>query len=263
VFQKKYRVLGGCTAPKIICKKIFRSQHLTVLVFLFLSDYGMVGSTSSTELETRRQTILQIHRALLCPRAFNNLGGLTRGLLDLGVRTDTTSEIISALSFNCIEDELLTDVITLPGIGGCYRSAAWCIHPRIIGAIAAATPEDVTRADFCKTIGVQPIDLVIVNFIDPEVTEETTAEEAAMMIDVMRYALLVAAMNPEVAVLTKPNDYDEFLTELRKHNGSISQEYLDDLNALACDTLMILNHDLFTLTQPIHAGTHAQSAPTP
>lgn len=100
------------------------------------------------------------------------------------------------------------------------------LHPKIHGGILARQdlPEDV--ADL-EANGIRPIALVVVNLYPFEQTiaqSDVTLAEAVEQIDIGGPAMLRAAAKnfAHLTVLCQPNQYQDYLQELREHEGQAS-----------------------------------------
>lgn len=103
------------------------------------------------------------------------------------------------------------------------------LHPRIHGGILARKdfPQDVTDLENNQ---IRPIDLVVVNLYPFEETiakPGVTLPEAIEQIDIGGPAMLRAASKnfAHLTVLCDPAQYDEYLQELRQHDGAASLEF--------------------------------------
>ncbi|QSJ18264.1 bifunctional phosphoribosylaminoimidazolecarboxamide formyltransferase/IMP cyclohydrolase [Nostoc sp. UHCC 0702] len=103
------------------------------------------------------------------------------------------------------------------------------LHPRIHGGILARrdVPQDITDLENNQ---IRPIDLVVVNLYPFEETiakPGVTLAEAVEQIDIGGPAMLRAASKnyAHLTVLCDPAQYDEYLQELRQHNGEASLEF--------------------------------------
>ncbi|NES80655.1 MAG: bifunctional phosphoribosylaminoimidazolecarboxamide formyltransferase/IMP cyclohydrolase [Moorea sp. SIO2B7] len=103
------------------------------------------------------------------------------------------------------------------------------LHPRIHGGILARRdlPQDVAELESNK---IAPIDLVVVNLYPFEQTiaqDNVTVAEAIEKIDIGGPAMLRAAAKnfANLTVLSNPNQYDDYVQELRENNGEISLSF--------------------------------------
>jgi phosphoribosylaminoimidazolecarboxamide formyltransferase / IMP cyclohydrolase len=103
------------------------------------------------------------------------------------------------------------------------------LHPRIHGGILARrdVAQDITDLENNQ---IRPIDLVVVNLYPFEETiakPGVTLAEAVEQIDIGGPAMLRASSKnfAHLTVLCDPGQYDEYLQELRQHNGEASLEF--------------------------------------
>ncbi len=103
------------------------------------------------------------------------------------------------------------------------------LHPRIHGGILAQRGNSDHQADLAKQ-KIPPIDLVVVNLypFQETIADPNVAWDAAIeKIDIGGPAMIRAAAknHDHVAILTRPDQYDEFLNALKRNsNGVISKE---------------------------------------
>lgn len=103
------------------------------------------------------------------------------------------------------------------------------LHPRIHGGILARRDVSQDVADL-EAQHIRPIDLVVVNLYPFEQTiakTGVTLAEAIEQIDIGGPAMLRASAKnfAHLTVLCNPNQYDDYLQELRQHQGEISLEF--------------------------------------
>jgi phosphoribosylaminoimidazolecarboxamide formyltransferase / IMP cyclohydrolase len=103
------------------------------------------------------------------------------------------------------------------------------LHPRIHGGILARrdVPQDITDLENNQ---IRPIDLVVVNLYPFEETiakPGVTLSQAVEQIDIGGPAMLRASSKnfAHLAVLCDPEQYNEYLEELRQNNGEASLEF--------------------------------------
>lgn len=103
------------------------------------------------------------------------------------------------------------------------------LHPRIHGGILARRDLDADLQDL-QANQIRPIDLVVVNlypFAETIAQPGVTLTAAIEQIDIGGPAMLRAASKnfAHLTVLCNPNQYDEYLQELRLHDGVPSLEF--------------------------------------
>jgi phosphoribosylaminoimidazolecarboxamide formyltransferase/IMP cyclohydrolase len=103
------------------------------------------------------------------------------------------------------------------------------LHPKIHGGILGKR-NDPSHIETMKKNNINEIDLVIVNLYPFQSTiqrENCSLELAIENIDIGGPTMIRAAAKNynSVAVITDPNDYEDFSKEFIKENGSVSSEY--------------------------------------
>lgn len=96
------------------------------------------------------------------------------------------------------------------------------LHPKILGGILARREIDAT---VMKELGIQPIDLVVVNlypFSQIIAQQNSSLEEAIENIDIGGPTMLRAAAKnfQAVTVIVEENDYQHVLNEIKKNHGN-------------------------------------------
>ncbi|MFA5504597.1 MAG: hypothetical protein WC314_03125 [Vulcanimicrobiota bacterium] len=120
------------------------------------------------------------------------------------------------------------DITEFTGFPECFGGRVKTLQPEIHGGILYRRGQDEEEAD---RIGVEPIDLVVVNLHPFPPASIQSTDELIELIDIGGPTLLrAAAKNSEsVMVLCDPNDYEEFA--LRATSGQIDQGYRRRLRA--------------------------------
>lgn len=171
-----------------------------------------------------------MERALLSVWSKEGLAELAAVLHRRGVEllsTGGTAAFLKELGLSVTE---LSQVTGTPEVlGGRVKS----LHPAVYaGILSRRAPED--EADL-ERVGARPIDLVCVNLypFEREVRPETPLEEALELIDIGGVSLLRAAAKafPHVVVLSRPDQYPEFLARLEA--GTVDLDYRRRLAAEA------------------------------
>lgn len=126
-------------------------------------------------------------------------------------------------------------VSELTGYPEIFGGRVKTLHPAIHGGILGARVADF--ADLDDELGIEPIDLVVVNLYRFEEAAAAQSEPEAVVekIDIGGPTLLRAAAknHARVAVLSSPDQYDRFLTELDAESGQLSAAYRRELAAAA------------------------------
>ena len=103
------------------------------------------------------------------------------------------------------------------------------LHPKIHGGILGKR-NDINHIETMKINNINEIDLVIVNLYPFQSTierEDCTLDLAIENIDIGGPTMIRAAAKNynSVAVITDPNDYEDFSKEFIRENGSVTSEY--------------------------------------
>ena len=162
-----------------------------------------------------------LRRALLSVADKTGLGDLGRGLAELGVELISTGGTGGALREAGLE---VTDVSAVTGHPEIFSGRVKTLHPKIHGGILARLPADEGEL---RENAIQLLDLVVVNLYRFEEAAAADPELSDLVetIDIGGPAMLRAAAKcfARVSILSNPNQYSEFLAELRE-TGGISLE---------------------------------------
>jgi phosphoribosylaminoimidazolecarboxamide formyltransferase / IMP cyclohydrolase len=172
----------------------------------------------------------KIQRALISVSNKKNLKNildvLTRYKVKL-ISSGGTYREIKRLKFECIEVSDYTNSLEI--LGGRVKT----LHPKIHAGILCKRNDKLHKKDL-KDNNFEEIDLVIVNFYPFEKTLEQTNNHSKIIenIDVGGPTMVRAAAKNynDVTVVTSPNQYDELITDIKKHNGSTSLNFREKLS---------------------------------
>ncbi len=157
-----------------------------------------------------------MRRALLSVYDKSGLVDFARGLVDLGFELVSSGKTAAALAEAGVPVTTVEDVTGAPEM---LEGRVKTLHPRIHGGLLADLGNESHRADL-EALGIAPIELVVSNlypFLDrPDI--ET--------IDIGGPAMVRAAAKNHawVGVVTRPEQYDAVLDELRAGEGALSDE---------------------------------------
>ncbi len=165
-----------------------------------------------------------VRRAVLSVSDKRGLVGLARALADIRVELLASGGTYRTLTDAGLSVTEVSDYTGQPEIlGGRVKT----LHPKLHGGILARrdVPEDL---DALQAQGIEPIDLVVVNLYPFEQTTarpDVSFEEAVENIDIGGPSLLrgAAKNHAHVAVLTSPDQYDEFVEMLSARGGTTSE----------------------------------------
>ena len=165
-----------------------------------------------------------MERALLSVHDKTGLEEFVRGLAELGVELVASGGTHEYLEEHGIEATRVEDLTETPELlGGRVKT----LHPRIHAAILARRDRS-DDVDALEEHEIRPFDLVCVNlypFRDVAGRRGVSEQEAIEMIDIGGPAMLRAAAKNffHVAVVCRPDRYDQVLEELRR-DGELSSE---------------------------------------
>ncbi len=166
---------------------------------------------------------IRITRALVSVYDKEGLLELARALHGRGVEIISTGGTARYLQEASIPVRTVSEVTGFPEIlGGRVKT----LHPHIHGAILARR-EDEEQMHQLAELGLTPIDLVVVNLYPFEKTiakPDCTRAEALENIDIGGPCMIRASAKnyPGVAVLTSPDQYDDFMRQLEELKGCTS-----------------------------------------
>lgn len=169
--------------------------------------------------------MIEIRRALISVSDKTGLMDLVRFLVARNVQiiaSGGTAKAISDAGF------AVTPVEKWTGHPEAMEGRIKTLHPRIHGGLLARRDHAGDLADM-KRLGLEPIDLLIVNFYPFEQTLASGKPEADIIesIDVGGPSMVRAAAKNgnHVVVLTEPAQYEEFMKTLEDNNGKVTPEY--------------------------------------
>ena len=176
----------------------------------------MAISSRSIEAPDR----VSIERALLSVFDKTGLIELATALHDQGVELLSTGGSAKALKEAGLPVKDVSEVTGFPEI---MDGRVKTLHPSVHGGLLAIRDADDHVAAM-EEHGIGKIDLLVVNLYPFEEVRNSGADAATIVenIDIGGPAMLRAAAKNHayVSVLTSPDDYDVFLTELTENNGA-------------------------------------------
>jgi phosphoribosylaminoimidazolecarboxamide formyltransferase / IMP cyclohydrolase len=164
-----------------------------------------------------------IKRALLGVSDKSGLVDLARALERLKVEILSTGGTAAALAKGAIR---VTAVEQFTGFPEILDGRVKTLHPKIHGGILARRAEPTHVAEM-RRHGIEPIDLVVVNFYPFEQVVANSGvglDEAIENIDIGGPTLVRAAAKnyPDVAVVVDPADYPGLVREMEENGGAVS-----------------------------------------
>lgn len=169
--------------------------------------------------------MIKINRAIISVSDKEGVVNLAKSLKEHNVEILSTGGTARKLRESGIEVREISEYTKSKEIlGGRVKS----LHPKIHGGILAIRGDDTHTRDM-KESGIENIDLVVVNLYPFEEVikkPDVSLEEAIENIDIGGPTMLrSAAKNHKyVSIVTDPADYELLLNELKKNNGSVSDE---------------------------------------
>src|SRR5579864_8136401 len=168
---------------------------------------------------------VKITRALLGVSDKTGLADLARALARHGVEILSTGGTKAALESAGVHVKAVEDFTGFPEI---LDGRVKTLHPKIHGGILARRSEPSHQRAMAQH-GLEPIDLVVVNFYPFEQTvarEGVSLADAIENIDIGGPTLVRAAAKnyADVAVVVDPADYPALMRELDENSGAISAD---------------------------------------
>jgi phosphoribosylaminoimidazolecarboxamide formyltransferase / IMP cyclohydrolase len=160
----------------------------------------------------------RLTRAIVSVDDKSGLPEFARELVDQGVELWSTGGTRRSIESAGVAVHALEDVT---GVGSWFGGRVKTLHPAVFGGILAPrTPEGAREL---AERGLQPIDLVVVNFypFERHLAEHPAATDREEFIDVGGVSLARAAAKNHawVTVVTDPGEYGPLVQELRREHG--------------------------------------------
>ena len=173
-------------------------------------------------LSTLPETSLPINRALISVSDKNGVVSLATSLYKQGIEILSTGGTAKVIREADIPVKDVSDITNFPE---CLDGRVKTLHPNIHAGILARTSHQPDRSEL-DTLGVEPIELVVVNlypFKETVSSPDVPPAKATENIDIGGPTMIRAAAKnfAHVAVLTHPDQYSNFLEELEE-TGEIS-----------------------------------------
>lgn len=173
---------------------------------------------------------MKIKRALVSVSNKEGIVDFARGLKELGVEIISTGGTAKLLESNEIKVKGISEVTGFPEI---LDGRVKTLHPKVHGGLLARRdiPEHM---EAIKELGIEPIDMVVVNLYPfEEVIKKPNVPlaEAIENIDIGGPSMLRSAAKnfTDVIVISDPKYYEPILQELKEHNGEVSLEMREKL----------------------------------
>ncbi|MFZ5434580.1 MAG: bifunctional phosphoribosylaminoimidazolecarboxamide formyltransferase/IMP cyclohydrolase [Calditrichota bacterium] len=182
--------------------------------------------------------MIEIRRALISVSDKAGLSELAQALANHRIQILASGGTASAIKDS---GSPVTSVEEWTGHPEAMEGRIKTLHPRIHGGILYRRNHEGDEADR-QRLGLEPIDLVVVNFYPFEKTLAGGKPDADIIeaIDVGGPSMVrAAAKNHEhVVILTSPEQYEEFIALLDENQGKIPEEFARDCAASAFTRLV-------------------------
>ena len=164
-----------------------------------------------------------ITRALIAVSDKTGIVEFATELKNHGIEILSTGGTARTLREGGVEVRPVEDYTGSPEIlGGRVKT----LHPKIHGGILARR-DDPTDREQCEELGIEPIDLVIVNLypFEKKIMTGISPDDAVEEIDIGGPTMIRAAAKnfAHVAVVVDPSDYPSLLETLRENKGAIPE----------------------------------------
>ena len=174
--------------------------------------------------------MIKISRALISISDKSNILGLATILQDLNIEIISTGGTATLLKENNIKVIEVSNYTQFPEM---LDGRVKTLHPKIYGGILAQK-DNPKHIETLKENNIPQIDLVIVNLYPFESTisnPKCNLELAIKNIDIGGPTMIRAAAKnfKSVAVLTNPNEYDNFSKQLIENKGGLEESYRFEL----------------------------------
>jgi len=171
--------------------------------------------------------MIKIKRALISLSDKKGIVEFAAELKKLGVEIISTGGTAGLLKANNIE---VTEVSQYTGFPEILDGRVKTLHPKIHAGLLALR-ENPGHISTLKEHSIEQIDMVVVNLYPFEEAIKkpgVNINDAIENIDIGGPSMLRSAAKnfSSVAVICDPNDYPEVIAELKKNNGSLSQELM-------------------------------------
>jgi phosphoribosylaminoimidazolecarboxamide formyltransferase/IMP cyclohydrolase len=163
-----------------------------------------------------------IKRALISVSDKSGVIELAKDLSSLGIEIISTGGTAKAISESGID---VTNISDITGFPECLDGRVKTLHPKVHAGLLAIR-ENSEHMDCLRELGIEPIDMVVINLYPFKKTiqkEGVSLEEAIENIDIGGPAMLRAAAKNyrDVIVIVDPADYSSIIDEI-KSSGEVS-----------------------------------------
>jgi len=174
-----------------------------------------------------------VRRALISVSDKTNLIEFAKKLVGHGITLISTGGTAKAIAAAGLPVSDVSELTHFPEI---MDGRVKTLHPAIHGALLGIR-DNPDHAAAMKQHGIEGIDLAVVNLYPFAETRRSGADSATMIenIDIGGPAMIRAAAKNHAytAIVTDPQDYDEVVAELDRHDGALPHSYRRELAARA------------------------------
>jgi phosphoribosylaminoimidazolecarboxamide formyltransferase/IMP cyclohydrolase len=214
--------------PEKLAARVLTQEHWLYpkVVGLFCAGRLKVEGRTVSVLPLPGTGSSRIQRALVSVSEKAGLVEFVKALESLGVEVVSTSGTAKLLAESGVTVRPLDTMTGFPEI---LAGRVKTLHPHVHGAILLRR-KDAAQAREAAALGIEPIDLVVVNLYPFARTAAKAADpysqDVIEQIDIGGVALIRAAAKnfEDVAVVTSPTDYPALLKELETSNGRLSHD---------------------------------------
>jgi len=224
LMQSSVPVLPDDTG-ETLAARVLQQEHWIYpeAVRLFAEGRVRVSEGRATIAPEPEETSPRVRRAVLSVSDKEGLVDLAKGLSELGIELVSTSGTARVLKEAGLEVRPLDTMTGFPEI---LDGRVKTLHPKIHGGILLRR-SDPRQTDEARVMGLEPIDLVVVNLYPFErVAADASSpysREVIENIDIGGVTLIRAAAKnfEDVAVVVSPSDYQGVLDSLSKDSGRL------------------------------------------
>jgi len=177
--------------------------------------------------------LTRVRRALLSVSDKTGLIDFARSLAGRGIELISTGGTAKAIAAEGIAVRDVSDITGFPEI---MDGRVKTLHPAVHGGLLAVR-DDPDHAQAMEAHGIEGIDLVVINLYPFEEVRYQGADYATTVenIDIGGPAMIRASAKNHayVAIVTDPDDYNQVLSELDGHDGSLPYAFRQKLAAKA------------------------------
>jgi phosphoribosylaminoimidazolecarboxamide formyltransferase/IMP cyclohydrolase len=214
--------------PQTLAARVLIQEHWLYpkIVGLFCAGRLKLEARSVRVLPPPAAGSARIQRALVSVSEKTGIVDFVKALEGLGVEVVSTSGTAKLLQESGLCVRPLDSMTGFPEI---LSGRVKTLHPHVHGAILLRR-KDAAQAREAAALGIEPIDLVVVNLYPFASTaakaSDPYSQDVIEQIDIGGVALIRAAAKnfEDVAVVTSPADYAALLKELESGQGQLSPE---------------------------------------